>query len=215
MSLFVALEGADGSGKSTQARLLTERLRAEGHEVVATREPGATPAGAVIRSLVLGEGDIDRRTEALLVAADRAEHVAKVVRPALARGAVVVSDRYIPSSLAYQGMARGLGVEAVERLSAEATDGLEPDLVVVLDVDQEVARARLATAPDRLEREPAFQEAVRRAYRELAAARGWHLVDGRAPVEEVAEEVWKLVAPLLPQPERVTQPAHDRSSDPF
>jgi dTMP kinase len=198
VSLFVVLEGPDGCGKSTQVRLLVERLRAEGHGVVATREPGATPAGAVIRSLVLGDGDIDPRTEALLIAADRAEHVAKVIRPALARGAVVVSDRYVPSSLAYQGVARGLGVEAVERLSAGATDGLEPDLVVVFDVGPEVAAIRMAASPDRLEREAGFQEDVRRAYRDLAASHGWHLVDGSAPVDQIAGEVWKLVSELLP-----------------
>jgi dTMP kinase len=197
VSLFVVLEGADGGGKTTQARLLVERLRAEGHEVVATREPGATPAGAVIRSLVLGDADIDPRTEALLIAADRAEHVAKVIRPALRQGTVVVSDRYIPSSLAYQGVARGLGVEAVERLSAAATDGLQPDLVVVFDVGPEVAATRMKAAPDRLEREPGFQEDVRRAYRELAASHGWHVIDGNAPVEEVADAVWKLVSELL------------------
>jgi dTMP kinase len=197
LSLFVVLEGADGCGKSTQARLLVERLETEGHDVVATREPGATPAGAVIRSLVLGEADIDPRTEALLIAADRAEHVAKVIRPALRRGAVAVSDRYVPSSLAYQGVARSLGVEAVERLSAWATGGLEPDLVVVFDVGPEVAATRMAEAPDRLEREPGFQEDVRRAYRELAASHGWALLDGSAPVDQVAAEVWRLVSKLL------------------
>ena len=198
MSLFVVLEGADGCGKSTQARILVERLRAEGHDVVATREPGATPAGAVIRSLVLGEADIDPRTEALLIAADRAEHVAKVIGPALRRGAVVVSDRYVPSSLAYQGVGRGLGVEAVGRLSAWATGGLEPDLVVVFDVGPEVAATRRVAPPDRLEREPAFQEDVRRAYRELAAASGWPVLDGSAPVDQVAAQVWRLVSELLP-----------------
>ena len=199
MSLFVVLEGADGSGKTTQAQRLAERLRAEGHEVVATREPGGTPAGAAIRSIVLGEVDIDPMTEALLIAADRAEHVAKVIRPALRRGAVVVSDRYVPSSLAYQGVARGLGVDVVERLSATATDGLEPDLVVILDVGPEVAAARRTASPDRLEREPAFQETVRRAYRDLAASHGWHVVDGGGPVDEVADQVWKLVSGLLSQ----------------
>ena len=200
MSLFVVLEGADGCGKSTQARILVERLEAEGREVVATREPGATPAGAVIRSLVLGEADIDPRTEALLIAADRAEHVAKVIHPALRRGAVVVSDRYVPSSLAYQGVARGLGVEAVGRLSAWATGGLEPDLVIVFDLGPELAATRLTSAPDRLEREPGFQEDVRRAYRELAATHGWAMVDGSAQIEEVAAEVWRLVSKLMHDP---------------
>ena len=132
--LFVVLEGGDGCGKSTQVVRLAERFRDEGREVVTTREPGATPAGAAIRAVVLGDGPLDARAEALLIAADRAEHAARVVRPALERGAVVVSDRYVPSSLAYQGVARGLGVEEIERLSAWATGDLRPDLVVVLDV---------------------------------------------------------------------------------
>jgi dTMP kinase len=205
VSLFVVLEGPDGCGKSTQAGRLVEHLRGGDHEVVSTREPGATPVGAVIRSIVLGDADIDPTTEALLIAADRAEHVAKVIRPALARGAVVVSDRYVPSSLAYQGVARGLGTDVVERLSAAATGGLEPDLVVVLDVGPEVAAARRTASPDRLEREPAFQEAVRRAYRDLAASHGWHVIDGCGPVDEVADQVWKLVSGLfmrLGEPEK-------------
>ena len=195
---FVVLEGVDGCGKSTQAARLAERLRAEGRDVVVTREPGATPAGAAIRAVVLGDAPIDARTEALLVAADRAEHVAEVVRPALARGAVVVSDRHTPSSLAYQGVARGLGVEAVDRLSAWATGGLRPDAVVVLDVGADVAAARRAGPRDRLEREPArFQDDVRRAYRELAGRFGWVVVDGSRPVDEVAADVWAAVEPLL------------------
>lgn len=199
MSPFIVLEGLDGCGKSTQARLLVEHLRAEGRDVVATHEPGATPAGAAIRSIVLGEGAVDPRTEALLIAADRAQHVAEVVRPALERAAVVVSDRYVPSSLAYQGVARGLGVEWIERLSAWATGGLDPDLVVVLDVPPEVAAARRGAPQDRIERE-GFQEVVHRAYRSLAERYGWTVVDGSAPVAEVAEEVWKLVHPFLARP---------------
>jgi dTMP kinase len=200
VSPFVVLEGVDGSGKSTQADLLVDRLRAEGREVVATREPGATPAGADIRSIVLGDADLDPRTEALLIAADRAEHAALVIRPALARGAVVVSDRYIPSSLAYQGVARGLGVDEIERLSRWATGGLEADLVVVLDASREETAARRDAPRDRMERESRrFSDDVRRAYRELAAAHGWEVVDGNAPVEDVAAEIWRLVERLLAQ----------------
>jgi dTMP kinase len=195
---FVVLEGGDGCGKSTQAQILVARLRSLGREVVATREPGATPAGAEIRALVLGGGDLDSRAEALLIAADRAEHVAEVIRPALARGAVVVSDRYVPSSLAYQGVARGLGVEEVARLSKWATGGLDPDLVVVLDVDPAAAVARRAAPQDRMEREPdSFRALVRDAYRDLAGRFGWTLLDGSAPVEEVAEQVWTAVRPLV------------------
>jgi dTMP kinase len=196
--VFVVLEGGDGCGKSTQAAILVARLRELGREVVATREPGATAAGAGIRRLVLGGGDLDPRAEALLIAADRAEHVAEVIRPALARGAVVVSDRHVPSSLAYQGVARGLGVEEVARLSEWATGGLQPDLVVVLDVDPAAAAARRAGPQDRMEREPAaFRTLVRDAYRDLAARVGWTLLDGTAPVDLVAEQIWAAVATVL------------------
>ena len=196
--VFVVLEGGDGCGKSTQARLLVSRLRDLGREVVATREPGATEAGAAIRSLVLGGGDLDPRAEALLIAADRAEHVAGVIRPALDRGAVVVSDRYIPSSLAYQGVARGLGVEEIARLSEWATGGLVPDLVIVLDVPAGEAAERRAGPQDRMEREPdSFRAAVNQAYRDLAARFSWTLVDGRDSVEDVADQIWELVRPLV------------------
>ncbi|HVW35171.1 MAG TPA: dTMP kinase [Acidimicrobiia bacterium] len=196
--LFIVLEGGDGGGKSTQAGRLVARLRAGGREVVATREPGATAVGARIRELVLGGGDLDPRTEALLIAADRAEHVASVIRPALERGAVVVSDRHVPSSLAYQGVARGLGVDDVARLSEWATGGLVPDLVVVLDVDPVAAAGRRAGPEDRMEREGAgFRAVVNQAYRDLAGRFGWVVVDGSAPVDEVAEAIWKSVQPLL------------------
>jgi dTMP kinase len=196
--VFVVLEGGDGSGKSTQARLLVSRLRDLGREVVATREPGATEAGAAIRSLVLGGGDLDPRAEALLIAADRAEHVAGVIRPALERGAVVVSDRYIPSSLAYQGVARGLGVDEIARLSEWATGALVPDVVIVLDVPASEAADRRAGPQDRMEREPdSFRVAVNQAYRDLAARFGWILADGTSPADRVAEEVWEAVRPLV------------------
>lgn len=196
--VFIVLEGGDGCGKSTQAGRLVARLRELGREVVATREPGATEPGAAIRSLVLGGGDLDARTEALLIAADRAEHVSRVIRPALERGAVVVSDRYVPSSLAYQGVGRGLGVEAVARLSSWATDGLEPDLVIVFDVDPAEAAGRRAGPQDRMEREPdSFRALVLQAYRDLAAQFGWTVLDGSAPVDAVAEQVWAAVLPAL------------------
>jgi dTMP kinase len=196
--VFVVLEGGDGCGKSTQARLLVSRVHDLGREVVATREPGATEAGAAIRSLVLGGGDLDPRAEALLIAADRAEHVAGVIRPALDRGAVVVSDRYIPSSLAYQGVARGLGVEEIARLSQWATGGLVPDLVIVLDVPAGEAAGRRAGPQDRMEREPdSFRVAVNQAYRDLTARFGWTLVDGRESVEDVADRIWELARPLV------------------
>ena len=196
--VFIVLEGGDGCGKSTQAQLLISRLRDLGREVLATREPGATEAGVAIRSLVLGGGDLDARAEALLIAADRALHVAEVVRPALERGAVVVSDRYIPSSLAYQGVARGLGVDQISRLSEWATGGLAPDVVVVLDVPAGEAAARRAGPEDRMEREPdSFRLAVNQAYRDLARRFGWTVLDGTAPVDKVAAQVWEAVRPLV------------------
>ena len=199
MGAFVVLEGGDASGKSTQARLLADRLRSAGREVVETFEPGATEAGAAIRALLLdGDGPVDPTAEALLLAADRAQEVADVIRPALARGADVVSDRFVPSSLAYQGVGRGLGVERIEKLNRWATGGLEPDLVVVLDVDDAVAASRRAGPGDRLERVgDEFHAAVRDAYRGLSADRDWVVLDGDAEVDTVAEGVWGAVRDRL------------------
>ena len=192
---FVVLEGGDATGKSTQVELLAARLRREGHEVVTTFEPGATPLGARLRTLLLDEsGPIDPIAEALLMAADRAEHVAEVVRPALQRGAWVVSDRFVPSSLAYQGVGRGLGVPEVGQLNELATAGLEPDLVVVLDLAPEVARARLGRSRDRMEGEnDAFALAVHEAYRDLARSRGWSVVDASESIEAIAAGIWARV----------------------
>jgi dTMP kinase len=199
MGAFVVLEGGDASGKSTQARLLADRLRSARRDVVETFEPGATEAGAAIRALLLeGDGPVDSTAEALLLAADRAQEVADVIRPALARGADVVSDRFVPSSLAYQGVGRGLGVEKVEKLNRWATAGLEPDLVVVLDVDDAVAATRRAGPGDRLERAgDEFHATVRDAYRTLATDRGWVVLDGNAEVEVVEARVWEVVRDRL------------------
>ena len=199
MASFIVLEGGDASGKSTQARSLADRLRSRGRDVVETFEPGATPAGAAIRALLLdGDGPMDPMTEALLLAADRAQEVTEVIRPALARGADVVSDRFVPSSLAYQGVGRGLGLDEVETLNSWATGGLEPDLVVVLDVDDAVAASRRAGPRDRLERAGAeFHAAVRDAYRTLGADRGWVVLDGNDGAEIVSERVWTVVRERL------------------
>jgi dTMP kinase len=196
---FVVLEGGDGSGKSTQARLLSAWLRQQGVEVVETHEPGATPLGRGIRALLLdGDAAVGPRAEALLMAADRAQHVAAVVAPALARGAWVVSDRHVPSSLVYQGVVRGLGVEEVASLSEWAAGAVVPDLVVVLDVDDHTAEARREAASDRLEREGAgFHARVRAAYRDLAADRGWQVLDGSGSPDAVAAGVVAAVSPLL------------------
>jgi dTMP kinase len=199
MASFIVLEGGDASGKSTQARRLADRLRSQGRDVVETFEPGATQAGAAVRALLLdGDGPIDPMTEALLLAADRAQEVADVIRPALARGADVVSDRFVPSSLAYQGVGRGLGLDEVEKLNRWATGGLEPDLVVVLDVDDAVAASRRAGPGDRLERAGAeFHAAVHEAYRTLGADRGWIVLDGKDDAETVSERVWEVVRERL------------------
>jgi dTMP kinase len=186
---LIAFEGGEASGKSTQARLLADHLGA-----VLTREPGATEAGARIRELVLGDPSVvlDARTEALLLAADRAAHVAEVIAPALARGDDVVTDRFIGSSLAYQGYGRGLDRAWLQTLSYWATDGLDADVVVLLDVAVEVARTRRHSGRDRIEAEDdVFHQRVADGYRKLAAADPdrWLVVDGAADVDEVAARV--------------------------
>ncbi|HXV35143.1 MAG TPA: dTMP kinase [Gaiellaceae bacterium] len=190
--MFVTFEGVDGSGKSTQARLLAERLRSEGREVVLTREPGGTEAGERIRELLLHGTDLAPWAEAALFAAARAQLVDEVIRPALARGADVVSDRYLDSSLAYQGVARGLGVERVLELNLLATSGLLPDRTFLLALPPAEAAARRSEEPDRIESEgAAFAEEVDRAYREIALvfSKRVVLVDGRGKAEDIAEIV--------------------------
>ncbi|MFW6092160.1 MAG: dTMP kinase [Actinomycetota bacterium] len=197
--IFIAFEGGDGAGKSTQARLLADRLRASGREVVLTFEPGDTPIGKDIRRMLLDVTGVrvSARTEALLYAADRAEHVATVIRPALERGAVVISDRYVDSSIAYQGAGRQLGTTDVAALSEFATSGLRPDLTVVVDVPREVRRGRMLGAGDRLEREDdEFHERVRRTFHDRAAADPdrYLVVDGTRPEAELAAVVADRVA---------------------
>jgi dTMP kinase len=170
---FIALEGGDGAGKSTQAQALAEWIRSKGHEVVVTREPGGSAIGQRLRAMLLDVGNtgISHRAEALLYAADRAEHVDTVIRPALERGAVVITDRYMDSSVAYQGAGRDLAGSEVARISRWATDGLVPDLTVLLDLDPVAARERFTEALDRLESEPEdFHARVRSGFLALAAA---------------------------------------------
>lgn len=202
--LFVTLEGGDGSGKTTQAELLERWLRERGRTVVRTREPGGTDVGVEVREIVLHHrGDIAPRAEALLYAADRAHHVATVVRPALARGEVVIQDRYVDSSVAYQGAGRVLDPREVRGLSDWATEGLMPDLTLLLDLPPEAARQRLDVARtryDRLEAEAeAFHDRVRAAYLEIAASAPARIavLEATRPVDEIAAEVRKLVEPLL------------------
>jgi dTMP kinase len=209
--LFIVFEGGEGAGKSTQVRQLSEALRKLGRDVVVTREPGATPLGARIRSLVLDPPEVTGevvtpRAEALLYAADRAHHVASVVRPALTRGAVVISDRYVDSSLAYQGAGRTLPVDEVSWLSKWATGGLKPDLVVLLDVEPSVGLARAGRRgdADRLESESlAFHERVRYAFLDLAAAdpSRYLVLDASRSAEALATGVLQRVRHLMPADE--------------
>jgi len=191
--VFVTFEGLDGSGKSTQAALLVERLRGKGREVVATREPGGTPVGERVREVLLGgEGELLAWTEAALFAAARSEIVARVIRPALARAADVVCDRYVDSSLAYQGAARGLGVEAVLALNEGATGGLLPDRTFLLLLAPDEAARRLGPRADRIERAGAdFRTRVDAGYRELAARYPDRIVplDGTLSPEELGEVI--------------------------
>lgn len=199
--LFVVLEGGDGAGKTTQVSRLEAWLRAAGRDVVVTYEPGDTRVGATIRRLLLDPetGDLAARAEALLYAADKAQHVAEVVQPALARGAVVVCDRYLDSMVAYQGAGRVLDADEVLRLGSWATGGLLPDLTVLLDV--EVARA--VEQKDRLDRVEAagtdFHERVRRHFLALAAhdPQRYLVLDGRAPIEVVEQQIRTRVEALL------------------
>jgi dTMP kinase len=189
--VFVTFEGTDGSGKSTQAELLRAALAAEGRDVVLTREPGGTDLGEAVRALVLDGPTMGAWAEATLFAASRAEHVEEVIRPALERGADVVCDRYVDSSLAYQGIARELGVDAVLQLNLTVTDGLLPDLTFLLLVEPGVA-ARRQVEPDRLEREGTkLQAKVDSAYRELAERFPERIVtiDATGEREAIAREV--------------------------
>jgi dTMP kinase len=203
--LFIAFEGGDGAGKSTQAAELAGALEFRGLTVLRTREPGGTPVGEKLRSLVLdhGHGHIDARTEALIFAASRAALAAQVIRPALERGEVVLSDRYIDSSVAYQGAGRGLGTDMVRQISDWATSGLQPDLTVLLDVDPADGRRRRtagAAAEDRLESEAdEFHALIRTTFLALAAARPekYLVLAAHLPVPELAGRILDRVEALL------------------
>ena len=197
---FLAFEGPDASGKSTQIKLLAERLRSMGVDVVVSREPGGTAVGARIRSLVLDHSDegavLSPRAEALLMAADRAQHVAEVIRPALEAGRTVLCDRYLGSSIAYQGVGRGLGAEPIERLSLWATEDLVPTLTIVIRIPVEVSLVRLAAqgSPDRLESlGPAFVGRVNEGYEQLLNRPATVGISGVGTPGEVADRVWSAL----------------------
>jgi dTMP kinase len=203
---FIALEGGEGAGKSTQARRLADWLRADGYDVLLTHEPGDTAVGQKLRKIVLDPdtGEISDRTEALLYAADKAEHVDRVVAPALARGAVVITDRYVDSTLAYQGAGRALADRELEKIARWATDDLRPNLTVVLDLPPEQGLTRFEDR-DRIEGESVdFHERVREMFVQLASAQPEHylVVDARRPVEQISDEIRVRVSPLLEQATR-------------
>ena len=201
--LFITLEGGDGSGKSTQSARLTGWLTDAGHTVVVTREPGGTSLGLELRDIVLHRrGEIAPRAEALLYAADRAHHIATVVRPALERGDIVVQDRYIDSSVAYQGAGRVLDGGEVRNISLWAAEGLVPDLTVLLDLPESDGRDRMATRTkyDRLEAEAGdFHARVRAGYLALAEAepQRFLVLDARDSIETIAEAIRERVSALL------------------
>jgi dTMP kinase len=195
---FIVVEGGEGVGKSTQVDLLVARLEATGRAVDKTREPGGTQKGIELREQLLHGADMDPDDELALMLEDRRLHVVERIGPDLERGIVVVCDRFTPSTLAYQGVARGLGLEQVEAMCRAVTAGTDPDVVVVLDVPDAVAESRLTGERDRFERAgDDFHTRVRTAYRELAPERGWVIVDASGSAEEVADRVWAAVAPGL------------------
>lgn len=190
--LFIVFEGGDGAGKSTQVALLRDALCREGRQVTVTRQPGGTPLGQQIRDLVLHGEHVTPRAEALLFAADKAHHVETLIRPALQRGDVVISDRYTDSSVAYQGAGRALGAQEVHDLNMWAVEDLVPDLTVVVDISAAEGRRRRGDVHDRLEsEEDTFHEAIRQHF--LAMARGnpqrYLIVDGTQPPEQIHAEV--------------------------
>ena len=202
---FITFEGGEGAGKSTQAAILAASLRAQGIDVVETREPGGTPGAEAIRALIV-EGEPDRWnavTETLLVNAARADHVARRIRPALAAGQWVVCDRYVDSTLAYQGAGKGIAREALLQQHAFATNGLWPDLTIVLDLPVALGEAR-ATARGRLDRFErtggGFHERVAQSFRSAATAEPTRvrLIDASGDIETIAAAVWREVAALLP-----------------
>jgi dTMP kinase len=202
--LFISFEGIDGVGKSTQADALETFVRSHGLDVVRTLEPGGTELGQEIRHLLLHrKGDVSPRAEALLYAADRSHHVATKIRPALEAGKVVIIDRYLDSSVAYQGAGRELETKEIRDLSLWATNGLLPNLTILLDLDPELARARrdnTGTEPDRLEREKVeFFAAVRQGYLELAAAEPerFLVIDATSSKEQIQAQIQVRVAELL------------------
>ncbi len=210
MGFFLVFEGPDGSGKSTQARMLADALERTGHRVVRTREPGGTSISERVRSVLLDPGNYAMlpETEALLYAAARAQLVGQVIRPALDEGAVVICDRFVDSSLAYQAGGRGLRFADVQRIQHLATGGLQPDVRILLDLPVDVGLARRFSDPAQINRldaaDRAFHERVRACYLDLVASdpSGWVVVNAEAPVSQIAERVADVVAVRLGESDR-------------
>jgi dTMP kinase len=203
--VLIAVEGGEGAGKTTQARLLAIWLRDQGYDVVTTNEPGATKVGMRLRAILLDKEStgLSSRAETLLYAADRAEHVAAVIQPALRRGAIVITDRFVDSSLAYQGFGRTLPAEDIAKVNTWATGGLVPDLTIVLDLPANVGLGRFASPADRIESEPReFHERVRRGFRALAEAEPhrYLVVDGSQPPEIITRRLQDRIREILPDP---------------
>jgi dTMP kinase len=199
--LFIVFEGGDGAGKTTQIEKLAEFLRSKNREVLVTREPGGTVMGKSIRDWLLEqtEVEVDPKSEALLFAADRAHHMHTLIRPALTANKIVIGDRHIDSSVAYQGVARNLGIENIKNISLWAVDGILPNLIIVLDIDVEVGQSRL-NRKDRLDRESKeFHEKVNKAYLELAAMNPekYLVIDAQLPIDEIARQIQDRVEKLI------------------
>lgn len=203
---FIAFEGGEGTGKSTQARLLADALRSSGIDSILTREPGGTPGAEAIRALLLnppGEG-WNARAEALLFAAARSDHVERLIHPAIARGQWVISDRFVDSSRAYQGGAGGLGDTAITGLHQFGSQGLRPDCTILIDVDPDAIAERLAARDGAVSdaiggRSPAYHARVAASFRALAEADpgGFRVIDGNGSPDEVKERVWHAISPML------------------
>jgi len=198
---FIVFEGIDGSGKSTQIELLSQSLIANGHDPLVTQEPDGTPLGEAAGRWLRGYPNLSPVTELLLFEAARAEHVEKVIQPAIEAGRIVLSDRFAPSTMAYQSYGRGLDASIVEDLNRLAADGLKPTLTVFLDVPIEAARSRIE--PDSLDvlenQQQEFHQRVRQGYLEMAAnnPETWLTIDGTLPVDTIAEQIWARLQPLL------------------
>lgn len=197
--IHIVFEGPEAVGKSTQIMLLEKYLEHKGFEVVRTREPGVAGLGVKLRELLLDTDiHIAPRAEALMMAADRAQNVEVEILPSLKKGAVVLSDRHVPSSLVYQGIVRRLGVEEVKALSDFACNGHQPDIVLCFDLNDDLARSRAKGNPDRMEREGEdFHQQVRDAYRDLSKKYSWSVIDANGTEEEVSNRINDLIFPLI------------------